>query len=150
MDLTALSVLLTISFPFSLEHHVLLPYRIGNINYATTINFPFIFSGNLFSRNNSSHFLNLTKPIPILAVTASSQPTLAFCLSPKKQNIYFLFPLHQSRNLSIKFTIPSIISLHFELTTRVANLEVTLYICISARVFHNFTTFDFSNGYQFF
>ena len=46
-------------------------------------NLSFIFSGNLFLSNNSLHLLNLTQPILILAVTATSQPPLEISLSPK-------------------------------------------------------------------
>ena len=64
-------------FSYALEHHVSLLYGIADFLQQQKI-YSFIFNRNLFLRNNSPHFLNLNQPILALAVTAASEPPLAF------------------------------------------------------------------------
>ena len=110
----ALSVLLKIAISFSFKHHVSLPF---NISDPTQLRYtiPFILSENLFEFSNSLHYLNFTHPILALAVTAASQPPLAFILSPKWQNLSLFPPLHT--------TPPPVLLIHHQLTSCIFHIQ---------------------------
>ena len=86
---------------------------------------PFIFNGNLLPSSTSPHSLNFAHPILALAVTAASQPPLAFKRSPKYQKLFTVST--SSHNLSTGSASPLAVLLHRPQTKFSAKLLVTLF-----------------------